>query len=425
IRDYRLLWLGQFSTSAALWMDTTARGWLIYSLTGSALQLGFIALARGLPLLAFGMIAGVVADRYGQKAQLIISQTTNAILNIILATLILTHHIEVWHIYVTALLTGTVQAFQMPARQTLVNDLAGGEHLMNAISLNSAAFNVSKMVGPAACGILIATLGVDVSYYVQAALFILATIWTIQIRIPDSASRKKYLTTITREPFFISMKEGFTYVFRHRLILALMVLGLAPVFLGLPFSSQFPTYADTVLHQHNEIKIALVQSRLLTMVGVGAIIGVLTIASLGRRQANGKLLILGAAGFGIFLMFFAQSTVLWTAMLFTFLIGLANSGYTSQDQTIIQTLAPSEKRGRVLGIYNLNLGLMPLGSLLLGVLVHYFGVSIAITIVGAACLLIAISVGIFTPRLWKLNLEKEKTMAIDSELKFNKENKSA
>ena len=151
-----------------------------------ALQLGLVSAVRGIPFIVFGAIAGAVADRYGRKAQLIIAQVVNAILNIILATLVLTGHVQPWHVYVTGFLTGTVQAFQQPARQVLINDLVGRELLLNAIALNSAALNLSRSVGPALSGVLIQALGVDMSYFIQAGLFALATVWTVQIRVPES-----------------------------------------------------------------------------------------------------------------------------------------------------------------------------------------------------------------------------------------------
>ena len=186
LRDYRLLWVGQLSISMGIWMDQVTRTWLIYILTHSALQLGLVNAVRGIPFIAFGAIAGAVADRYGRKTQLIIAQVVNAILNIILATLVLTGHVKPWHVYVTGFLNGTAQAFQAPGRQALINDLVGREHLLNAIALNSAAVNLSRSVGPAISGILIQTLGVDMSYFIQAGLFALATVWIIQIRVPES-----------------------------------------------------------------------------------------------------------------------------------------------------------------------------------------------------------------------------------------------
>ena len=144
LRDYRLLMLGQLSTSMGQWMDQVTRGWLIYQLTGSALQLGLATALRGLPLLVFGVLAGAVADRSNRKAQLILAQLTNALFNVLLATLVLLHRVQPWHVYVTGLLVGTVQAFQQPARQTLISDIVGARQLMNALALNAMALNVAR-----------------------------------------------------------------------------------------------------------------------------------------------------------------------------------------------------------------------------------------------------------------------------------------
>jgi MFS family permease len=398
LRDYRLLWLGQMSTSLAQWMDQTSRTWLIYSMTHSALQLGFVSAVRGVPLLAFGVLAGVVADRYGRKAQLIIAQVVNALLNVILATLILTGHIQVWHIYVTGFLAGTVQAFQQPARQVLISDLVGEKHLLNAIALNSAALNLSRSVGPAVCGVLIQAFGVDVSYYIQGVMYAVATVWTVQIRVPETSSRG-YSRGIANQSLLGSAREGIAYILSNRLILALMILGLAPILLGMPYTSLMPVFAIDVFHGG-----PTTQGLLLTMVGVGAVVGALTIASLGRRQGSGKLLIAGAAGFGLSLVLFSRSPVLAMAMAFTFLAGLSNSAYTSQNQTIIQILTPHELRGRVLGIYLLNRGLMPLGSLLAGALASFLGGPWAVTAMGAACLLLVVGVALYSADLRKLNV---------------------
>ncbi|MBI4180564.1 MAG: MFS transporter [Chloroflexi bacterium] len=406
LRDYRLLWMGQVTTSMGQWMDQTSRSWLIYRLTGSPLQLGVVSALRGAPILLFGIVAGVFADRYGRKRQLIIAQNVNAILNLILATLILTGRIQAWHIFVTAFLAGTVQAFQQPARQVLVSDLAGGEHLLNAIALNSAAVNVSRSIGPAIAGVIIQAFGVDVSYYAQAAFYMLATAWTIQIKVPESQVSVSHPRGLASQSFFDSMREGFAYIASHRIILALMVLALAPILLGQPYTSLMPIFAIDVLHGN-----AHTQGLLLSSVGIGALLGALTIASLGRKQGSGKLLIIGAAGFGLSLVLFSRSPVLWMAMVFTFLAGLANTSYTSQNQTIIQTLTPAVVRGRVLGVYSLDRGLVPVGSLLAGALAAWLGGPWAVTIMGTSCLLLVIGVAVLKPELWKSKLlpSSEKT----------------
>ncbi len=205
VRDYRLMWLAQLGTSMGQWMDQMTRGWLMYEITGSALQLGLATALRGLPLLFFGILAGAVADRSNRKSQLIMAQVINALLNVILATLVLLHLVQPWHVYVTGFLAGTVQAFQQPARQTLISDIVGARHLMNALALNSMALNVSRALGPAAAGLLIAFFGAHGSYYTQAAMFILATLWTMQMAMP---ARSPESAAVRREPFLRSIAAG-------------------------------------------------------------------------------------------------------------------------------------------------------------------------------------------------------------------------
>lgn len=407
LRGYRLLWMGQASTTLGMWMDQIARGWLVYSLTNSPLQLGLVTAARGLPLLLFGVVAGVAADRYSRKGLVIVSQVVNAILHLILATLILTGGIQIWHIYVTALLAGTVQTLSQPARQVLIHDLVGEKHLPNAIALNAAVFNMGRSVGPAIGGVLIQAFGVAVSYYTQAALYALATVWTTQIKIPKSSLPVGYSKGSAHESFFKSAREGFSYIGSHRLILAIIVLGLGTMLLGAPYSTLMPIFAIDVLDGG-----ATTQGLLLTMAGIGAVIGALTIASLGRRQGSGKLLIAGAASFGLSLVFFSQSPVLWMAIVFTFLIGLSNSSYSTQAQTLIQMRTPPEVRGRVVGLYALNNGLVPIGGLIAGVLASFLGGPWAVTIMGASCFLLAIGIAVFVPDLWKSKLPSSSKKAV-------------
>lgn len=400
LRDFRYLWLGQVSVGMGFWMDSVSRSWLIYQMTGSPFQLGLVNAVKGVPLLAFGMIAGAVADRYGRKMQLVLSQGVNAVLNVILALLILTGNIEPWHIYVTAFLAGTVQAFQQPARQVLISEIVGEKHLLNAISLNSAAVNLSKSVGPAICGILIQSLGVDYSYFVQAGFYILATVWSIQIRVPKAAVTAKsleYAKAVAGQSLFGGIREGVRYVLSQPLIMALLVLELVPALLGNPFTSLMPIFAIDIFHGD-----AHTQGLLLTMLGIGALVGALLMASLGKWQGSGQFLIAGAAGFGLSLAFFAYSPVLGLAMFFVFLAGVLDSAYTSQNLTMIQLLTPAEFRGRVMGIRMLDRGLQPLGSLLAGALAALLGGPAAVMIMGASCFLVAVIVGLSARRLWHL-----------------------
>ena len=370
-------------------MDQTARSWLVYSLTHSALQLGLINAVRGIPMLFFGAVAGVLADRYGRKNLLIAAQSINFVLNILMATLIVSGHIQVWHIYVTGFFAGAVWSFQQPSGQALVSDLVEEKYVLNAVSLNSAGQNVSRIIGPTICGLLIQFFDVGLSYYFQAAMYAIATIWTAQIRIPKSFTPAKIAAVLESQPFFISLRQGFNYILTHPIILALMVLALATNLLGAPYLSLMPIFAIDIFHGN-----AGTQGLLLTMGGVGAIVGALLIASIGRRQSNIKLLFGGSAAYGLCLILFSRSPVLWMALIATFLSSCFFNQYLAQAQTIIQTTTPAGIRGRVLSVYFMSNALMPLGSLLIGAMAAALGAPLAVTIMGAACFLVVAVIAI-------------------------------
>ena len=378
IRDYRLLWLGQLDTSLGQWMDSISRGYLIYHITSSPIQLGLAAAMRGIPLFLFGIVAGALADRSGRKTQLIVAQVTNAVLNFILATLVLTNRVQPWHVYVTGFLAGTVQAFQNPARQTLVSDVAGPRHLINALALNSMALNSSRAVGPAFAGLLIATVGVHGSYYVQAAMFLLATVWTIQMRIPE---RSRESVRVAHEPLFQSIKDGFTYVRTNRNIRTQLILALGPLSLGMPFTNMMPIFARDVLHGGAQL-----QGFLLSAFGIGSLLGALVVASIPRRHAYALPAVIGAVVFSITLFFFGLSHWVWLSLACTFVCGVFMTTYQTQDQALLQLSAPRHIRGRVMSFYLTNRATVPIGTLLAGALAHYLGGPAAVRIMSLSAL---------------------------------------
>ncbi|MEI6665515.1 MAG: MFS transporter [Chloroflexota bacterium] len=369
IRDYRLLWLGQLSTSMGQWMDQVTRGWLIYQITGSGLQLGLVTATRGLPLLMFGILAGALADRSGRKIQLIVAQVTNGLLNLILAVLVLTGRVEVWHIYVTALLAGTVQAFQQPARQTLISDLVPESKLLNALALNSAALNSSRSIGPLAAGFLIAAVGTGGSYLVQAVMYAVATIWTHQIVVPqrfeqrDSHGRRR-----ERLPFLQSVGEGLSFAAKEPNIRAQLLLGLGPLTFAMSYTSLMPLIAIEVLHGTS-----VLQGMLLTFIGIGALAGALVVATMRRTTGYGISVVLGATGFSLAVFAFGSSQWVWVSCILGFVLGLFSVTYTTQNQSLLQIMTPRRLRGRVMSIYLLNRGFVPVGAAVAGTLAEYFG----------------------------------------------------
>lgn len=399
IRDYQLLWLGQLDTSLGQWMDNISRGYLIYHITSSPLQLGLVAAVRGIPLLLFGIVAGALADRSGRKAQLIVAQVTNAMLNFILATLVLTNHVQPWHVYVTGFLAGTVQAFQNPARQTLVSDVAGPRHLLNALALNSMAVNSSRAVGPALAGLLIATFGVHGSYYVQAVMYLLATMWTMQMRVPE---RGPASVRVGREPLFQSIKAGFAYVNTNRNIRTQLILALGPLTLGMPFTNLMPIFARDVLHGGAQL-----QGFLLSAFGIGSLMGAVIIASIPRHHAYALPAVIGAVVFSITVFFFGLSHWVWLSLSCTFISGIFMTTYQTQNQALLQLSAPQHIRGRVMSIYLVNRATIPIGTLLAGALAHHLGGPAAVCMMSLSALSVVLLVISTQPGFLHLKVDLE------------------
>ena len=391
-RDFRLLWLGQMSTSMGLWMDNLARGWLMYDLTGSPFLLGLTGAVKAAPMLGLGLFAGVLADKYKRKPLIIISQIANALANILLAILVVTHTVQPWHILATGFVVGIFQTFQQPARQAIVSDLVEEKYLANAIALNSVAFNASRTLGPALAGLLIAVFGVGGSYFFQAAIYIVATIWTVQMVVPEKSSEDNQKGSVTE-----SLMEGLRYLKKDKLILALMAMALIPAVLEQPYITLMPIFAKDIMKVGPQGL-----GILMGAVGFGSIGGALLSATIYHERHKGPLLLGNAIIFALFLGFFAFTPWFIIALPLLFITGVAQTGYHVLNNTLIQTLSPRHLRGRILGIYFLNRGIAPLGTLLAGSMAHFMGAPYTIGIMAALGVILPVWIAISVPRIRKL-----------------------
>jgi len=394
VRDFRLLWLGQAGNTVGQWMDQVTRGWLMYELTGSPLELGLTMAARAAPLLLLSVVAGVVADRYGRKRQLIISQVTNAALNWLLAGLVLTGHVQTWHVYVTALLAGAVMAFQQPARQAMIPDLVDSAHLGNAIGLQSLAFNASRSIAPGIAGVLIALVDVGGSYLVQGLIYAIATVWTVQIREPGQPRTSGHASAVS---FRAGLVAGGRYIWGNRPVRTVMLIVLIPALLGQPYTSLLPIFAKDVLDVGSTG-----QGFLLSALGIGALGGAVTVATLGTTNRQGQFILGGATVFGLAMLGFALSPWFSLSALMMGVVGLCDTTYGTQANTIIQLYTESSMRGRVMGVYFLNRGLVPLGSLLAGALASLFGAPLTVALMGISCASVALLVAFTAPEVRRL-----------------------
>jgi len=380
-RDYRLLWIGTLFSSSGQWIQQVSIGWLTYTLTGSPLLLGLVNGLRAVPLLLLGPVGRVAADRLDRKRLMLTTQLFLMTVTAIFATIIFTGHAHVWNIVVFSLLTGVAWAFNMPVRQSIVPNLVPRGALMNAMALNSAGFNLTRVVGPSLAGLLIAAVGIAGNFYLQALAYVGVASMIWMMRIPPR----------TTEPQEVSVRqhlaEGARFVWRHPTLRTQMALALVPVVVALPYISLMPVFAKDVLHV-GPGGFGL----LMAAPGLGAVLGTLTIASARDVRRKGLLLFGSLVALGASLVLFSQSRSFPLSLALLVVAGAFQMTYMTTNQTMVQLTTPDELRGRVMGIYMLNQGLLPFGSLLAGALANAWSAPLAVTLMGGSvCVLAAVA----------------------------------
>ena len=389
-REFRLLWAGQAATSMAMWMDQVARGWLMYELTDSPVQLGLVHGVQAIPILVLSPLAGSVADRYPRKQQVVVAQGLAGVLYTVLALLIMTGHIHPWHVYATAFGMAIIQTFHQPARAAMVADAVPPRQLTNAIGLNSIGFNVARSTGPALAGVLIATLGTASCYVVQTGCYLLAVVWTLWLRPTPSAA-----TSGRGEPgtsFGQSIVEGWTFSWRNEAVRTGLLITMCASLFIMPFTTLLPVFARDLLGVG-----ATGQGALLTAMGVGAVGSAVLIASLGDRLPRGLLMLGGVTMYGLSVVAFAASPSFRLSLGLMTIVGLAHVSSYALVQTVIQTYSPSALRGRTMAIFHMTSVVVTLGSMLAGTLAALVGARWAAAAMGAAGALLAVTIGAALP----------------------------
>jgi MFS family permease len=394
--EYRLLWIGNVFSSMATWMDQVTRGWLIYELTNSSLQLGLVRGVQALPILLLSPIAGSTADRYSRKAQIMIALVVDGLMYALLAVLIFAGSIEPWHVYVSAVIMSCVWTFQQPSRASMVSDSVPPESLTNAIGLNAMMFNVARITGPAIAGILIATWNTAGAYAVQAVFYGLATIWTIKLRA-EARSPAGARGHGRHEGFVQSIVSGWKFSWRNLEVrTGLLVVAYASLFI-IPFNTLLPVFARDLLGVG-----AKGQGLLLTSMGIGALASSVLIASLGDRMPRGILMIGGVGVYGLLVVGFAMSTWFSLSMALMAVMGLCHVASHALVQTVIQAYSPREFRGRTMALFHQTHVILMGGGLIIGALASAIGAQAATAVmsfVGALCMF---GLYVFSPRSRKI-----------------------
>ncbi|MGH7873682.1 MAG: MFS transporter [Candidatus Binatia bacterium] len=388
-RDFRYLVSGTFMMSAGQWIQQVTLGWLVYDLTGNAMLLGALNGVRALPFLVTGPLAGVAADRMDRKKLLLRTQWVLIVTAVLMGTLVASGRLHVSHIFVFTLITGIAWTFTEPVRQSMIPNIVPKEDLPNAIALNSGGFNLMKIVGPALGGVMIALFGPSGNFFVQAIAYIGVLFMIYWMHVPPTSAQTRQVSALA------NLKEGFSYVWSTPAVLALMILAYVPRVFAVPYQTLMPVFQKDVLKVGPE-GLGL----LMAAPGVGAVIAVLLLASLGNRmRRQGLLLVLGIVILGFFLILFSQITNFPLALMSLVLVGIFQMLFLASTNTILQMIVPDKLRGRVMSLYMLDRGFMPAGALFAGVTAHFIGAPSTVAIMGAIVIVLALVVAWRVPAL--------------------------
>lgn len=375
-RNFRLFWTGQCVSLIGTWMQNIGQAWLVLKLTGSPLKLGVVSALQWLPVLLFAFAAGPLVDRYPKRRILLATQTTLMLLALSLATLVWSGQVRYWHVLLLAFLLGCVNTIDNPARQSFVIELTGRQDLMNAISLNSTAFNLARIVGPAVAGLLIGAIGIAPCFLLNGVSF-LAVIWALsRIDLPAVAKKGPVLRL---SEYIGNITEGLRYVRSKPIILwPIVLVGLLSLFI-INYSVVLPIFTRDNLHGD-----AREYGFLMTSLGVGSTLGALTLAAKSNEGPKLQMLLLGAFGMSAFsLLVGVQHWYLLSCALLV-LTGFCQITCTAQVNATIQLNSDDTMRGRVMSVYFLSFGgVSPIGAMYTGGLVNTAGAATDLVVSGA------------------------------------------
>lgn len=390
-RNFRWLALSTLCFFGGLQMQIVARGWLVYEMTGSPIALGMVSAAFGVPLLLFSLYGGAIADRVPKRNLIMFSQIANGSFTLIIAVLITTGYIELWHLIAAAAASGVTFIFIAPGRMALIPELVAPRELLNAIALNSSGTNLTRVIAPAIAGGLMAIIGIAGVYYLVVFFYIVSIAFVSQLPAGEAAARQM------KTSVWAGIAEGVRYLRHSQLMTLLLMMAFVPIVFGMPYHNLMPVFAVDVLGV-GKTGLGL----LMSMTGIGALIGSLGVASLGDFRRKGLLLIALGLAFGIALAVFGISHIYALSLCILIVVGLANAGYMTVNNTMIQSSVPHEMRGRIMAIFMVTFALMPLGTLPIGAVAEAVGPTFAITGGALIVLLFIMAIAIVRPSVRRL-----------------------
>jgi predicted MFS family arabinose efflux permease len=356
--DFRLMWFGACTSTIGTWMQILAQSWLVYRLSNSSVYLGLDAFFGQIPIFLFSLFGGVFADRKSRRKLLLLSQFIQLTCAFLLATLVATGVVRVWHIWCLSFTVGLAQSFGGPAYSALVPTLVNKEDLQNAIALNSIQFNLARVVGPALGGLALVKLGAGWCFTLNGISYI-AVIYTLLMIKP------RFVPTGTQVSVIESMREGINFLRKREGMVSLIGLAFLSTLFSYPLITFLPVMAREVLHGG-----ANTFTLLLCLSGAGSITGALLIAGRQREAGHARLSLLVMLVLGLFITGFGLSRNLPLSTVLVFVAGAALMIFFALNTSLVQIYVTDDMRGRVMSVYNVAFrGGMPLGSLISGLLI--------------------------------------------------------
>jgi len=389
-RNYRLLLVSQFPALSGYWILVMAQGWLVLQLTDSAFWVGMIAFMVGIPGLFLSPFGGLYADRLDRRKLMLLGHGMSALIILLLATLISTGVIAIWHIAVLSVLLGIVWALTDPAYMAIIPSLVTPDDLMNAMAMNTLTGRLSRFIGPAIAGILMGLVAIGGTFYGAGIAFVVAFLLLSRMRSPATVITK-------RAGIGKDIKEGLSYIKSNKVALMLILLVFSISLFAQPYIWLMPVFARDVLRVGGAG-----YSQLMMAVGAGGLVGGITAAKLGDFKRKGWLLIGSALTFTGTLILFAMSRSFPLSLVLSIIIGGANGLFFAVTTALLLSIIPDQFRGRVMGLFIITWQLPSIGSLMLGAATDWVGLPVAVVAGALICTVFILVVVLRLPALRRL-----------------------
>jgi len=385
-KNFRIYWLGQCVSLIGTWAQSIGQTWLVLSLTGSPLLLGILGALQFLPITLFSLFAGVLIDRYPKKKIILLTQFTSMILAFTLAALVFTHTVTYEYILILALILGFSNTLDMPARQAFTIELAGKNDLMNAIALNSATFNLARIIGPAIGALIMASFGAGWCFLLNGFSFMAVIVSLLKVEVTTYVRKNLSDNNMLKE-----IIDGLIYIAKEPALLQTLVMVLIIGIFVFNFNILIPVFTKNILHLE-----ASIYGLLMSALGVGSLFGALMVSVKSRSGPNMKILLRSSIIVSLTLILISFTrTYYYTAMLLV-MTGIFNIWFSTTANSTLQITSKDEYRGRVMSVYSLVFaGASPIGNMFAGITTDLLGANTAFLLSGVMTLVLIALVSLY------------------------------